>query len=258
MSKKPVKIAFPEASNPIIKQAAEYLGLHEICQPVILQNLAESLELLKNCSVDGVVAGIDLSSRDVILKAREIVGLNGIETFSSLFLIDLPDKKYIISDGATCRNPTAKQLADIVILVNQAAIKIFGKQDTKIAMLSFSTAGSGGDKDPSIIKIRQAIDLVKARDESIQIDGEMQLDAAISPAVAHKKMPLSQIAGQANVLICPDINSANILYKSLEQIAGAKAYGPILLGFAKPISDLSRGSSCDDVIGTVQTLIKLI
>jgi phosphate acetyltransferase len=90
------------------------------------------------------------------------------------------------------------------------------------------------------------------------IDGEMQLDAAASAEIGQKKAPDSAVAGQANVLICPDINSANILYKAFEQFAGAAAYGPILLGFQKPISDLSRGSSIEDIVGTTETLLKLI
>lgn len=259
MHKPLAKIALPESSNPFICEAANFLQANNICEPILSDNVDQTFTSLKNGLVDGIVTGIDQSSRDIIIKARDIVGVKKTtKIFSSLFLVDLPDKKYIISDGATCKNPTYEQLPEIVRLVYEASKKILNEETCKIAMLSFSTAGSGGNTDPSIIKIRQAIDLVKKADETIVIDGEMQLDAAINPIIARKKMPDSDVAGQANVLICPDITSANILYKSMEQVAGAKVYGPILLGFNAPISDLSRGSSVEDIIGTVETLIKLI
>ena len=173
------------------------------------------------------------------------------------YVCDFKDgRRYIVSDGATCKNPTVEQLADIVMLAHDAATKILA-ETPRIAMLSFSTFGSGG-KDPSMDKIRETIELVHERRPEILVDGEMQLDAAVNPRIAAKKAPAdSQVAGCANVLITPDINSGNILYKSLEQFAGAKLAGPILLGFKAPVSDLSRGSTVEDIEFTTECLVKL-
>ena len=259
------KILFPETNNDYIKAAAADLKERGICEPVLEESdMATAGQKVADGIADGMVAGVDFSSRDVILACRDQVGVAGQtdpsekKTFSSLFVADFPDgRRYIISDGATCKNPTAEQLADIVILVHAAAVKLL--DDTpRIAMLSFSTFGSGG-KDPSMDKIAETIRLVRERNPEILIDGEMQLDAAVNERIGKKKSPhASEVAGRANVLITPDINSGNILYKSLEQFAGAKLAGPILLGFNKPVSDLSRGSTAEDIIFTTECLVKLI
>ena len=257
---KKMKVIFPEGDNEIIKEAVKFLENKNVCEAILLSDnngLTRAMSSLKNSEVDGLIAGIDNSSRDVILAAKNIIGINSqTETFSSIVVIDDGKRKLILSDCAACKNPTAKQLVDIAILANQAATKILGRVPN-LAMLSFSTDGSGGH-DESIAKTREAIDIVKNKINNISIDGEMQLDAAINPIIASKKMPNSTVAGKADVLICPDLNSANILYKGLEQLSGAKAYGPILLGFNGIISDLSRGSTVEDVIGTAITLTKLL
>ena len=259
------KILFPETNNDYIKAAAADLKERGICEPVLEESdMATAGQKVADGIADGMVAGVDFSSRDVILACRDQIGVAGQtdpsekKTFSSLFVADFPDgRRYIVSDGATCKNPTAEQLADIVILVHAAAVKLL--DDTpRIAMLSFSTFGSGG-KDPSMDKIAETIRLVRERNPEILIDGEMQLDAAVNERIGKKKSPhASEVAGRANVLITPDINSGNILYKSLEQFAGAKLAGPILLGFNKPVSDLSRGSTAEDIIFTTECLVKLI
>lgn len=259
------KILFPEANNGYIKTAATELERRGVCEAILEESdMKVAGQKIANGAADAMVAGIDYSSRDVILACRDYIGVAGQKdpsekkTFSSLFVADFPDgKRYVISDGATCKNPTAEQLADIVILVHEASAKILN--DTpRIAMLSFSTFGSGG-KDPSMDKIASAIKLVHERRPDILVDGEMQLDAAVNERIGKKKAPKdSEVAGRANVLITPDINSGNILYKSLEQFAGAKLAGPILLGFKKPVSDLSRGSTAEDVIFTAECLAKLI
>ena len=253
------KIIFLEGDNKIIKEAVKFLENNDVCEAVLLSGkdeLTKAMCFLKNDKVDGLIAGIDNSSRDVILAAKNILGINSrTETFSSIVVVD-GKKKLILSDCAACKNPTAKQLADIAILANQAATKILGRVPN-LAMLSFSTNGSGGH-DKSICKSREAIDIVKNKNVEINIDGEMQLDAAINSRIASKKMPNSKVAGKADVLICPDLNSANILYKGIEQLSDARAYGPILLGFNGIVSDLSRGSTVEDVIGTTIALIKLL
>ena len=256
------KILFPEATNEYIKTAAAELNEKQSCEVIL-----ESLDLPSACAkikkgeVGAMVAGIDWSSRDVILACRDELGMQeGFKTFSSLFVADLPDgRRFIISDGATCKNPTAEQLAEIVILTHDAAKKILD-EEPRVAILSFSTFGSGG-KDPSMDKTAETIAILKERRPDILVDGEMQLDAAVNPRIGEKKAAIkggSEVAGKANVLITPDINSGNILYKSVEQFAHAKLAGPILLGFNYPVSDLSRGSTPEDVVFTTECLIKLI
>lgn len=254
------KILFPEANNEYIKAAAAELSgkCDAIVEPL---DLPSACAKIKNGEVAAMVAGIDWSSRDVILACRDELGMQeGFKTFSSLFVADLPDgRRYIISDGATCKNPTAEQLAEIVILTHDAARKILD-ETPRVAILSFSTFGSGG-KDPSMDKTAETIAILKERRPDILVDGEMQLDAAVNERIGEKKAAVkggSEVAGRANVLITPDINSGNILYKSIEQFAHAKLAGPILLGFNYPVSDLSRGSTPEDVVFTTECLMKLI
>jgi phosphate acetyltransferase len=251
------KVVFPEGNNEFIKDAIK--KLKSVCEPVLLDNdLTTATQMVKDGKADTVVAGIDYSTRDVVLAVRDNIGVaEGQKTFTSLFVVDFPDgNRLIMSDGGICKNPTAEQLADIVILTHFAAEKIL-KTQPKIAMLSFSTFGSGG-RDPSIEKITEAMKIVKEKHPKILIEGEMQLDAAVNPRIAAKKFKDSKVAGQANVLITPDLNSGNILYKSFEQFAKAHVAGPILLGFAKPCSDLSRGSTVEDIILTTKCLLALI
>ena len=259
------KILFPEAYNEYVQTAVAHLHAKGECEPIVeLCDLPKACKMLSDDEVDGMVVGIDSPSRDIILACRDVLGLAGPElapgekrTFSSLFVAKLPDgQEIIIGDGATCKNPTEMQLADIVELVYDAASRILG-EDPRVAMLSFSTLGSGGS-DESIDKIRDAIFLVRSRRPDIDIDGEMQLDAAVNDRIGRKKAPKSTVAGRANVLITPDINAGNILYKSIEQFGNAQIAGPILLGFKKPVADLSRGSTVEDIEYTAECLNKLI
>lgn len=251
------KILFPEADNEYIKAASEQLTdvepVLQKCEPL------EACEKLRDGEVDAVVAGIDYSSRDIILAAKDVLGLSrpDVKLFTSLFVAVLPDgRKLILSDGATCKHPTLEQMCRIIELVHEAATKLLD-EEPRIAMLSFSSFGSGGHDDTMDL-LQNAIRSTRENCPEIKIDGEMQLDCAVNERIAAKKAPESEVAGKANVLIVPDINAGNILYKSLEQFAGAKVAGPILLGFNKPISDLSRGSTVEDVVLTTQCLAKLI
>ena len=259
------KILFPEAYNEFIQTAVAHLRAKGDCEPIVeLCDLPKACKMLSDDEVDGMVVGVDSPSRDIILACRDILGLAGPElapgekrTFSSLFVAKFPDgREIIIGDGATCKNPTEMQLADIVELIYDAASRILG-EDPRVAMLSFSTLGSGGS-DESIDKIRDAIFLVRSRRPDIDIDGEMQLDAAVNDRIGRKKAPKSTVAGRANVLITPDINAGNILYKSIEQFGNAQIAGPILLGFKKPVADLSRGSTVEDIEYTAECLNKII
>lgn len=251
------RILFPEADNEFVKQAAAELT--DIEPFLETQPLEEAFQKLADGSVDGIVAGIDYSSRDVILAARDKLGLvkPEVKLFTSLFYVEFPDgRKLILSDGATCKHPTLEQMCRIIELVHEAAEKLLD-QEPRVAMLSFSTFGSGG-KDETMDLMQAAVAKTREMHPEIKIDGEMQLDAAVNPRIGTKKAPNSEVAGKANVLIVPDINAGNILYKSFEQFAGAKVAGPILLGFAKPVSDLSRGSTAEDVALTARCLAKLI
>jgi phosphate acetyltransferase len=204
--------------------------------------------MVANGEADAIVAGADYTSRDVILAVRDRIGTTG-QTFSASFVIELPDGKvYTVADCAACQNPTAEQLRDIILQTVQTHQAI-SDDAPRVAGLSFSTFGSGGDKNESILKIRQAVKLVKKSHPDLAIDGEIQLDAAVDEKIGRKKAPNSAVAGRANILITPDLNSGNILYKAMEQFAGGHAYGPILQGFNAPVSDLSRGSTVQDIIG---------
>ena len=251
------KIIFPEANNEYIQAAAARLAgtIEPILEPSDMPTAAQKV---LNGEADAIIAGIDFSTRDVILGARDVFGMTG-KTFTSICVAYLPDgRRFILSDCATCKNPTAEQLTEIVELVHDASAKILD-DEPRMAMLSFSTFGSGTN-DPSLDKIHTVIDNIRAKRPDIVIDGEIQLDAAVNSRIGEKKAAAhggSPIAGQANVLIVSDINAGNILVKSLEQFAGAKIAGPILLGFNKPISDLSRGSTVEDVVLTAECLAKL-
>lgn len=256
-------IVFPESSNPFIREAAKLATENNLCKCLLLDDsktsqLTEATRLLADDQADGMVAGIDHTTRDVILAVRDQVGLlDGNETFTSLFCFNFPDKpRLILADGGVIKNPSVKQLADTIRLTHDAAESILG-QKPLIAMLSFSTFSSGGN-DPSIDKSLEAISIIRQIRPDIIIDGEMQLDAAVNPRVGHKKASGSPVAGKANVLITPDLNSGNILYKAIEQFGNAHAYGPVLLGFKKPVSDLSRGSTVDDIYGSISVVVDQI
>ncbi len=204
---------------------------------------------------DTMVAGVDHATALVIQAGALTVGYaEGIETPSSFFLMLLPAPSatagltLIFADCAVNIAPTARQLADIAVASGQSATRMLD-QPPRVALLSFSTHGSAADA--SIDRVIEAVRLARAKAPSLALDGELQADAALVPAVAARKLKQpSEVAGQANVLIFPDLNAANIAYKLTQHLAGAQAIGPFLQGFAKPISDLSRGASADDIVAT--------
>ena len=248
-----MKIIFPELENPVIAEAVQ--GFPNL-EPVLARGLSEAGEMLKNGLADSMIAGLDFPSRDVLLAFKNYVPLKS-SYFSSCFIGQRGNYAIALADGGVIKNPNRDQLCTIIEDTVQTFMA-YTRQTPRIAMLSYSTHGSGGEGDPDIEKINFAITKIRQNHPDWLIDGEMQLDAAVNPAVAAKKFPGSQVAGQANVFITPDLNSGNILYKALEQFGGFLMAGPIVQGFEKPLADLSRGSTVQDVKMTIDVILKLI
>ena len=203
-----------------------------------------------------MVAGAINQTARVIEAGEMMIGLApGFATPSSYFLMQWPERSLIFADCAMNVQPTAEQLADIAIASAASAARILG-EEPRLAMLSFSTKGSGNHPDAE--KVVAALQIVRQRHPEILIDGELQGDAALSPSVAQRKMAeVGDVAGRANVLIFPDLDAGNIAYKLTQQLSGCRAIGSILQGFAKPISDLSRGASVEDIVDTVALLLAM-
>lgn len=241
-----MKIVIPELENPAIKEAIRQFDDIEF---VSADTLEQAAKMLANKEVDSLISGLDYSSRDVVLAAKAHIPLSS-KYFSSCFVCERPDYHFVIADGGVNKQPTEEQLYCIVE-DSANTYKAYYNEQPKIAMLSYSTYGSGG-KNPDLEKIHNVIAKIRENHPDWTIDGEMQLDAATNPRVATKKTPESPLMGQANILITPDLNSGNILYKSLERFGGFTIAGPILQGFSVPLADLSRGSTEKDIILTIK------
>jgi phosphate acetyltransferase len=208
--------------------------------------------MIKSGDADGEVSGADHATGDVLRPAFQFVKTApGISVVSGAFIMILPEKKYgedgvlIFADGAVHPNPTDRELAEIAIATSHTARALAG-YEPKVAMLSFSTKGSA--KHELVDKVINATKIAKEMAPDLLIDGELQADAALVEAIGLKKAPGSSIAGHANVLIFPNLESGNIAYKLVQRLANAEAIGPILQGMAAPINDLSRGCSVNDIV----------
>ena len=211
--------------------------------------------MVKKGIVDGMVAGAVNSSANVIRPSLQILKTApDTKLVSAFFIINVPDCEYgehgtfIFGDSGLNQDPTAEELSEIAISSAKSFHDLVGAEP-KVAMLSYSTYGSA--KHERVTKVQEATKLAKEKSPELELDGELQLDAAIVASVGEQKAPSSHVAGHANVLIFPDLDAGNIGYKLVQRLAKAEAYGPILQGIAAPVNDLSRGCSAEDIAGVV-------
>ena len=220
--------------------------------------LVYGMYLLKIGEADGLVAGKIKTTSEVMRAGLRVVGKQaGVETISSSFYMVVPpfrggDKEEVLTfaDCGVVKHPTAQQLADIAIAAADARVFVVG-DEPRVALLSYSTKGSGGDNGISIPLVREAGAIVRAKRPDIKIEEELQADAALIEAISERKVGKKSTIGhgKANVLVFPSLDAGNIAYKLVERLVpGAKAIGPIGQGFAKPINDLSRGASVEDIV----------
>ena len=211
--------------------------------------------MVKLGKADGMVAGAANATADVLRPSLQILKTApNTKLVSSFFVMDVPNCDlgsngiFIFSDSGLNQNPTAEELAAIAQSSAKSFEQLVGEEPI-VAMLSHSTYGSA--KHADVDKVAEATQIAKEQAPDLKVDGELQLDAAIVPEVGQSKAPTSAVAGKANVLVFPDLDAGNIGYKLVQRLAKAEAYGPVTQGIAKPVNDLSRGCSADDIVGVV-------
>ncbi|MBN2477865.1 phosphotransacetylase [Candidatus Micrarchaeota archaeon] len=224
---------------------------------IVQQPIFYSAVALRKGDADGMIGGLVYTSGDFIAVCKGVIGMEkGITVPSSFFIMDIPEYEggeggvLVYSDASVNPNPTAEELADIAVATGNSVKKLL-KWKPRIAMLSFSTRGSADH--PDVCKVVAALEIAKKKGRGIEIDGEFQADSALVLKTAKRKIKgkVGKVAGKANVLIFPDLDAGNISYKLTQILADADAYGPILQGFSKPLSDLSRGATVEDILGAI-------
>ena len=227
----------------------------EQAKEMMLNNVYFGMMMVKAGDADGLVSGAAHSTADTLRPALQILKTSpGTKLVSAFFLMVVPNCEYgengtfVFSDCGLNPNPTSEELSEIAISSAKSFEQLVGKE-AKVAMLSYSTYGSA--KSDLVDKVVEATKILKEKAPDLKADGEMQLDAAIVEEIGQKKAPGSEVAGHANTLIFPDLNAGNIGYKLVQRLAKAEAYGPLCQGIAKPVNDLSRGCSSEDIVGVV-------
>jgi phosphate acetyltransferase len=227
----------------------------EEAQAAVKNVLTYGVMMVKAGQADGMVAGAAHATSDVLRPCLQILKTKpGVKLVSAFFVIVVPDCEYgadgafVFADSGMVQYPDSEGLAAIAIS-SAESFKLLVEAEPVVAMLSHSTYGSA--KGESIDKVKAAVEIARGLAPDLPLDGELQLDAAIVEMIGQSKAPGSTVAGKANVLVFPDLDSGNIAYKLAQRLAKAEAYGPITQGFPKPVNDLSRGASADDIVGVI-------
>lgn len=226
-----------------------------VCKRMVKKPLFFAAMMVRQLEADGMVAGIDCPTAEVIAVSELVLGLKkGCSRPSSFYILDIPGyegsegSKLVFADPAVNQNPSSEELADIAVATAESVIELLG-WTPRVALLSFSTKGSSEHEDAD--KVTQAVRLIHEKAPILLADGELQADAALLPETAVKKTGVNgPVAGHANILIFPDLDAANIGSKLVQILAKAGSFGPVLQGFSRPVSDLSRGASAEDIFRT--------